>query len=283
MSSAGPSRVNKFRRRITFLIALVLLPISLYLLVTGVNDLRERELVSEIEAGHGTVVRETSEWDRWMGEMVDAKSGIRMYRSTDGAIVRLDGNVFDNVWIRDHDYLKALPISTLTLNKANISGTDLAQLVGSHPLRELYAAEVEVSPEVLEGILQQQRLKLLHLRGCKFEDQQFVRLPLEQMEQIYIEQTQVTPQGLQDLQRCSRLSYLGIDGHQLNDGTATLLAAMPNLRMLNVVGAEVTDAHIRRLHGMQQLNQVMLVQTSATAEGMAALRSSIPGCIVLAY
>jgi hypothetical protein len=278
MSTDKPS--HPVRRRRWIVCGLVLLPLALVALTQWRQEVRAQRLVSDIEAAHGAIIRETSVWDRWVGKMVQESSGTLMYRETDGAIVRLDGQAFDNSWLRNHDYLRELPISTLTLNNVNIRGMELAQLVGSHPLRELYAAETELSPEVFDRILQQRRLKLLHLRGASLKDEQFVRLPLEQLEQLYVELTDVTPNGLRDLSRCDRLGCLGLDGRQLDEATAASLAEMPRLLFLNVVGRDVTDTHAELLHAMPQLHRLILVDTSISPQGLSHLRLAIPDTIV---
>lgn len=278
MSTDKPLRPSRRRRWI--ILGLVLFPIAVVALTMWQREARAQRLVSEIEAAHGAIVRETSTWDRWVGKMVNESSGELMYREADGAIVRLDGRMFDNRWLRDHDFLRALPISTLALNNVSFSGSELAQLVGAHPLRELYAADVEMSAEVFDGILGQRRLKLLHLRGASLRDEQFVRLPLEQMEQLYVELTDVTPSGLRDLSRCNRLVSLGLDGRQLDEVTATSVASMPRLGFLNIVGRDVADEHALRLHAMPNLRRLILVDTSVSKEAFQALQLAIPETIV---
>lgn len=284
MSTATPPRPRSRRRRFVLGLMLVLLGFVMATSLVGLNqflhDGRQKQLVADIESGHGQIIRETSRWDRWVGQLENSRSGGPMYRETDGAIVRLEGVAFSNQWIRDREYLRELPISTLCLNRSEISGTDLALLVGAHSLRELYAADVELSPEVFDGILQQSRLKHLHLRGADLQDEQFVRLPLERIEQISIEQTRVTPVGLRDLRRCGLLGCLGLDGRQLDDETAAALSRMPRLHSLTIVGPEASDEHAQRLHGLPRLRRLMLVGTSISPTAVQALQQSFPDCFV---
>lgn len=278
MSTANPPRARSRRRWLV--LGLLLLGIALIVANRFLLDRRQRQLVSDIESGHGNIIRETSNWDRWVGRMINHPSGRKMYRETDGAIVRLEGAAFSNQWVRDRQYLRELPISTLCLHNSDISGADLALLVSAHPLRELYAAEVEISPAVLDGILQQQRLKHLHLRGSGLKDEQFVRLPLEQLEQLFVEQTQVTSAGLRDLRRCGVLGCLGLDGRQLDDETAASLPEMPRLHTLTIAGPEAGDEHAQRLQGLPNLRRLLLVGTSISPTAVQDLKRSNPGCFV---
>jgi hypothetical protein len=241
---------------------------------------RAQNLIAEIEAGNGIMVLSTSEWTRWLGQIPDQAAGGDGREGVRGAMVRLAGATFDNHWVRERGYLRDTPIISLTLHESPISGTDLAQFVNAHPLRELRAGGVAMPVEVFDGISQQAELRVLYIRGAGLTDEQFERLPLEQYEKLYIEQTAVTASGLRHLSRCSRLNALGIDGRQLDDESAATLALMPALIRLELVGQDVTDEQVSRLLTMPKLEWLALINTSVTADGFNALQAGQPGCFV---
>lgn len=242
-------------------------------------DARERNLIAEIEAGSGAIILSTSGWDRVMGQFEGDRTGGR-FASDNGALVHLRGTAFDNEWVRKHHYLTSLQIKSLNLTRSSVSGPDLARLIQSHPLESLYVDGLDLSADVAGAITAQPRLRFLHARGAEFSDESLSQLPLEQFEQLYVEQTQVTPGGLQELRRCTQLVGLGLDGKQLDSQTAGILPSLQRLRILNLVGPEVTDEHLRRVHGLRTLTVIYLVRTSATPAGVSELARSVPGCLV---
>lgn len=243
---------------------------------------RQRRLASDIESGSGSIVFSTSRWTRWLGEIPDHAAGGDGRDGARGATVRLVGPTFDNDWVRERAYMRETPITSLTLSNCAISGGDLAHFVTAHPLRELRLAEVAMPTDVIDGISQQRKLRVLYVRGAGLTDDQFVLLPLEQYEKLSVELTRVTPAGLRQLRRCDRLSCLGIDGRQLDDETAAMLASMQSLFRLDLVGREVTDEQTARLLEMPQLGWLTLINTSVTPAGVRALKAAQPSCIVQA-
>ena len=241
---------------------------------------QEQNLIAEIVAGRGMMVLSTSEWTRWVGQIPDEAAGGDGRNGIRGATVRLAGPNFDNDWIRGHRYLRGTPIVALTLHQCPISGADLAHLLSAHPLRELRAGGVAMRSDVFDGISQQSELRVLYIRGAALTDGQFERLPLEQYETLNIEQTGVTASGLRQLRRCRRLSSLGIDGRQLDDENAAMLASMETLLRLELVGREVTDEHIGRLLTMPQLDWLTLIDTSVTPQRVRSLKARHPECVV---
>jgi hypothetical protein len=266
-------------RRRWFVLGLVLAPAILFGSYQYLLYSRQQQLVSDIEGNSGMIMVQTSAFTQWLGEISQQGGG----RDRAGAMVRLVGPTFDNGWVRDRDYLSGTPIRSLTLSKCAITGADLAQFVTSHPLRELRIAGVPLPADVFDGIAGSRQLRVLYVRGSPLTDVQFDRLPLEQFEQLYVELTQVTPEGLRQLHRCDHLSCLGIDGRQLTGETAEMLASVDTLTRLDLIGPEVTDECLAQLREMPQLAWLTLIDTAVTPGGVNAVRAAHPDWIVVVY
>lgn len=106
--------------------------------------------------------------------------------------------------------------------------------------------------------------------------------PLEQLAERHVDGTQVTARGLKPLVRCRRLAVASLDSRQLDDRVAAQRAAHPALRNVILVGPQVTDTHLRRLHALSGLQDITLTRTAATRQAILGLEEALPQCGVLA-
>jgi hypothetical protein len=80
------------------------------------------------------------------------------------------------------------------------------------------------------------------------------RQPSPTSKVLFLNGTKVTDAGLQDLARLKRLNILGLER------------------------TRVTDARLAHIEGMTMLKAVHLIDTGVTAQGVARLAKTLPGC-----
>ena len=125
---------------------------------------------------------------------------------------------FTNEWIREHDYLRGLDITTLECH--SLTGDDLARLIDSHPLEFLVMNRCALSGEVVDAISDKDRLRWLFFENANLSDDDMAQLPLEALEKFGTNLCPVADRGLQQLSRCQRLTQVNLDGNQLTEATA---------------------------------------------------------------
>jgi hypothetical protein len=183
-------------------------------------------------------------------------------------------------WLHGLDSFSGLQITDLTLAETALTDADLAQLIAAHPLEVVELRAEKVGDEAVAALAGSPKLFMLQIRESPLNDGQFVRLPLEQLEELRIDDTAVTPTGLQELRRAGRLVRLTIDGRQLDESAARILSGLPALRQFELVGESVTDDHLAMLHAIAALEWVVLRRTAVTPDGIQSLQSALPKCEV---
>lgn len=183
-------------------------------------------------------------------------------------------------WLTEHDDLAALDITDLKLAETALSDADLASFVSAHPLHVVQFRDEQIADQTVAALADRRELTILEVRDCPLRDDQLARLPLEQLEELRIDGTQVTSLGLAELRRAEQLVVLTVDGRQFGDGTSEILNALPALRVLDLFGSDVTDERLQRLNGVKALEFIQLTRTSATAEGVKRLQATLPKCEV---
>ena len=183
-------------------------------------------------------------------------------------------------WLQAHDDLSELQITDLTLAETAFTDAELARFVSTHPLEFVNFRAEHVGDATIAALAGRPQLRLLQIRQSPLTDEQFSRLPLEQLEELRIDETGITPVGLQELRRARKLVLLIIDGHQFDASTASLLAGLPAFRQIELAGEAVTDDHLAMLPAIAALEFVTLNRTAVTEEGLKSLRSALPMCEV---
>lgn len=192
--------------------------------------------------------------------------------------VKLYGSTFNNDWIRDHDYLRDFEIWFLQCD--SITGDDLARLIDAHPLEVLNARDIVLTEEVLRAIRDNSTLTQVLLGESQYTDEQLAGLPLERLEHLSLAKTGVTPEGLLQVRRCRKLDSIALDGGQLTDETADVLASLGTVSAIHLFGPDVSDAHLQRLHRVASLTLVHASGTQVTEAGRTALATALPKCKV---
>jgi len=183
-------------------------------------------------------------------------------------------------WLQAHDDLSELQITDLTLAETALTDADLARLVSTHPLEFVNFRAEHVGDATIDALSSRSKLRLLQIRQSPLTDEQFARLPLGQLEELRIDETGITPAGLQELRRAQRLVLLVIDGRQIDESTARILAGLPAFRQIELTGEAVTDDQLALLPAIAALEFVTLSRTAVTEEGLKALRAALPMCDV---
>jgi hypothetical protein len=129
----------------------------------------------------------------------------------------------------------------------------------------LSAADVQHADEVAAALGTKRQLWLLHLGESDLSDAGFRRLPLENLRELDVAGSNVTPGALADLSRCRQLTGLTIDGHQFTAEFAEQLRRLPYLK-LTLRGSSVTDEHVRAHHRLP-LGEVLREPISGSLAG----------------
>lgn len=279
MSEVPAPVVSGRRRRPSRTLIAGALIVALFALVTF-RQLRrpqnQADLIEQIKAAGGFV---STEPPPSLQERIDS------YRSGSGwqtgyTAVGLYGHDVTGDWLNAHDGLSPLDITDLKLSETSLTGDELARFIREHPLQMLQLREQPLSDAAVDALASRRDLVILELRDCPLTDAQLARLPLEQLQELRVDGTQVTAGGLSVLRRAGRLTVATLDGRQLDEQVAGLLAGLPSLCAIELVGSDVTDAHLQRLGANGALQSIVLTRTAATDDAIKALEAALPECLV---
>jgi hypothetical protein len=237
---------------------------------------QQAELIERIKAAGGFVthdppaslqerisaIRQGAEWDT-------GYTAVRLYTS----------DISDD-WLHELDDLAALDITDLTLAETALPDADLAQMIRRHPLQVVELRREDVGDQTVAALADTPGLFLLTIRESPLSDAQFARLPLETLEELRIDDTLVTSAGLRELRRSGKLVVLTLDGRQFDDDTARTLGGLATLRAIELVGNEVSDEHVARLHRMTALESITFQRSAVTQEAVDVLKTTLPNCDV---
>jgi len=271
MTSAVVTRLKRRGRILLFGIPLILIVVGgISALVAHRKDGRRELLATEIQRAGGY-----AELPKSLVESIRIwrKTGKLPPRQTNAHLL---GETFNNQWIRERDYLRDFKFRVILCD--SITGDDLARLIDSHPVDLLNARDVVLTEEVLRAIRDNSNFTQLLLGKSKYTDAQLAALPLERLEHLALATTGVTSQGLLEARRCRALNSIELDGSQLTDEVADLLAALGTLRAVFLFGSDVSDEHIQRLHRIGSLELVQVVGASISENARKALTEALPTC-----
>jgi hypothetical protein len=193
--------------------------------------------------------------------------------------VCLTGPTFDDQWLREHDDLAALEIDALMLNHCSMTVDGLRGVISRHPIQYFAAYNVAGCDSIAELLTTKESLWCASFSNTDLSDAGLRSLPLETLVVVPVNGTNVTSAGLSELRRCRQLNSVSLDGRQFDQTVADLLRTEDQYFVLWLVGNGVTDAHLERVHSMNN-GYVFLTDTSVTAKGIAALKVARPDCRV---
>jgi len=194
-----------------------------------VRHARAQGLASEIQSKGGQVYADTTLFElvqRWCaGYPVNWKAG-RMVTLFDARL--------DSAWLREHDDLADLQIAYLYFRRSTVTTEDAVRLIARHPL-QTYAARGQRDADTIAAALGQcSQLTHLELQESDLTDAGLRRLPLEQLQGLWVDGTLVTAAGLNELSRCRKLTDVSIDGHPLDERAVATLAELPSLERVTL-------------------------------------------------
>ncbi|MBI1914365.1 MAG: protein kinase [Planctomycetes bacterium] len=186
--------------------------------------------------------------------------------------------------------LKDLPDATLThLNLVSAPGvvTDVAfeALVKTPSLREVGTLDLEFVPLTDAGLRHLRHLPkvnglMLNHMAITGDGMKFLRdhMAVTNYLSILDPQPKFTEEALQYLD--PRLTGFSLRGQQFGDVSLTHIGKATNLDRLDLLACPgVTDAGLKRLHGLGKLRSTRLLKLpKVTRQGVEALHKALPGC-----
>ena len=97
---------------------------------------------------------------------------------------------------------------------------------------------------------------------------------------VFLNNPQVTDDGLEHLKRFSQLQALGLSDTKVTDAGLEHLKGLSQLQQLWLGGTRVTSSGLEHLKGLNQLKGLYLDGTKVTDEGVKKLQQALPKCKV---
>jgi internalin A len=179
---------------------------------------------------------------------------------------RVGGNKVTGTGLR---WLKVLPkLRVLDLNGAQKRNSGLWTVTLT-----------DLDMEMLGGF---ERLEELNLGGAKITDAGLGGLVrLAKLRSLDLSRTQVSGKGIRELAALGNLERLTLwQAGNIRDDVAASLAAIRNLKVLDLSATKITDATLSALASAHGLRRIYLSGTAATAEGVEAFERTHPECQV---
>jgi hypothetical protein len=198
--------------------------------------------------------------------------------NSDDILVTLRGETFDDAWIRDHSHLRGLRIANLQLEDTTaLSDTCLAELIDGHDLKGFNATGANIGDATAAALGRKDGLIFLCAENTQLNDAGLALLPLEKLESLELEYTEVTAHGLGVLARCEKLKIISLDGRHVSERSLEVLRGLPKLESLCIQGSDVTDDVARALHTMKGIEFLWLNDHSITQPEYQSLERALPG------
>jgi len=239
------------------------------------RHVRAQDLAHEIQLKGGQVYADTTlmelvqRW--WAGYPVNWKAG-RMVTLFD---VRMD-----SAWLREHDDLADLQIAYLYFGRSTVTTEDAVRIIDRNPLQTYSARGQQDADAIAAALTDKSGLTIVELPDSDLTDDGLKRLPLEQLEGLFVERTRVTPTGLAGLRRCKRLTEISIDGHQIDESVVATLVALPTLERVSLYGPSITDDNIQLIAPLQKLPYLHLRRTTVTTTATETLDAAMPATVI---
>lgn len=270
MATTVSTARKRYWRKQTLVVGAILIAVAcLSLGWMQLQEARQQELKAAIRAAGGKVrdswslMRRFQYW-RDYGEF---PANVRL--------VNLCESKIDDEWLRKHDWLAVLDVQSLLVD-SSVKSADLRRLIEIHPLEELYLDGGVMTDEVIAALSHKTSLRRFGPAMCRLSDEQFSRLPIEQYDYLTIVETGVTPEGLQQLRRCSNLKTIGLDGEQFTPEIAKLLASLGTIENCLLYGVEITDEDLKELPQINTIQHLSLDKSRTTPAGVARLKAAMP-------
>jgi hypothetical protein len=103
---------------------------------------------------------------------------------------------------------------------------------------------------------------------------------LPAVRRLFISGATITSDGLEVLKDMPSLRHLYIQG-AIDDKSMQYVAAIPELELLDIQNAPVTNAGLSQLKGKLRLRRLDLYDTDVTESGITELQRALPNCEIL--
>jgi hypothetical protein len=118
--------------------------------------------------------------------------------------------------------------------------------------------------------------------GVRGDDAGLVNLKaLNQLQEIFLWDTQVTDSGLEHLKGLTQLQRLYFRGKQVTDAGLGYFKGLTRLKTLYFQGTQITDAGLKHLKRLTQLGYLNLENTKVTNAGVKDLQKALPNCKII--
>ena len=185
-------------------------------------------------------------------------------------MVTLSDASLDSAWLHERDDLTDLQIAYLHLGRSTVSTDDALRLIARHPLQTYSARGQQEADSIVAALAGKSRLTAVELAESDLTDAGLRRLPLEQLEALFVDGTLVTTSGLSEVRRCRVLTQVSIDAHQFDQTVVNILAELPALERVSLLGPGISDENVMLIAGLKKLPYLHLVATSVSAARLAA-------------
>jgi hypothetical protein len=113
---------------------------------------------------------------------------------------------------------------------------------------------------------------LVSLRGSEVNSATLDQIEgLEQIEELYLDDSLVTDEGLSRLRGLKNLKFLDLANTQVTDAGLANLAGLSELNSLRLSGTQITDAGLVHLAGLRGLRSLLLDGTRVSDAGLVQL------------
>ena len=127
-----------------------------------------------------------------------------------------------------------------------------------------------------------EKVTALTLGGNKFSDAGLKdAAKLQNLEWLYMYDTQITDAGLKDVAKCTQLTSLNLGRTKITDAGLKELAKLQKLTTLDLMRTKITDAGLKDVAKLQKLTDLHLSYTQVTDAGVAELQKALPNCFIL--
>lgn len=251
------------------------------------RDRRTRWLVSEIDAANGSVRLPESlpkqflsnPWREFDKDVFVHLRRPTLWKGAPKAWGKSAPPAVDAAWLQAHHYLAGLRVTSLMLGELPVTRTEYSQLFTQHPIEDLTYTGVEGADEVATALNRCQRLRRVEFSRSDLSDEGFRALPLEELTELGIAYTELTPVGLNDFKRCRQLTSLSLDGKQLDIVVPELLAMKKTLDTLDLYGPGIEDRHLAPLYELKP-TILYLTDTNVSEKAVEELQRRLPDCSI---
>jgi Leucine Rich repeat len=218
-------------------------------------------------------------------------------------IVSIDFRENEEITDADLEHVRGLPrLQTLNLSLTGVTDEGLVNLRGLDRLRTLNLAGSKVTSQGLVHLTDLPELRELRLWGDGIDDAALEHIgAITSLTQLDLSGTQVTGSGfkhlaaiprlrvlylhwapvgdeaMESLKELTRLDQLCLDETLVSDKGLVHVGELYELEMLHIASkAEVTDAGLKHLHGLDRLKELQIRPGQITEAGLSKLKAAIP-------